>query len=93
VDPNIQGSPATVVFAASPRELFVYYQAGVLATTTDGGRFWRELQAPKFKGGAFLNFISADYGWIQDGGSIYATTDGGKHWQRLKQKHNRPPVP
>lgn len=93
VDPNIQGSPATVVFAASARDLFVYYQAGVLATTTDGGRSWRELQAPKFKGGAFLNFVSADYGWIQDGGSIYATTDGGKHWQRLKQKHNRPPVP
>lgn len=93
VNPKIEGSPATIVSAASPHDLFVYYQAGVLARSTDGGRSWRELQAPRFRGGAFLDFISADYGWIQDGGSIYATTDGGKHWQRMKQKHNRPPVP
>jgi photosystem II stability/assembly factor-like uncharacterized protein len=79
--------------APNSQDLFIYFQGGVMARSTDGGRTWQELPAPRFDGGASINFVNAHYGWIQDGGSLYSTTDGGEHWRRMKQIGNKPPTP
>jgi photosystem II stability/assembly factor-like uncharacterized protein len=88
-----EGRVAALMSAASPEDLFVYFRGGVMAKSTDGGRSWQKLPAPQFNGGAAIDFISARYGWIQDGGSLYATPDGGQHWHRMKQIGNQPPTP
>jgi photosystem II stability/assembly factor-like uncharacterized protein len=93
VSQRVQGSLAALMSAASPEDLFVYFQGGVMAKSTDAGRSWRQLAAPQFKGGTAINFTNANYGWIQDGGSLYATSDGGEDWHRMKQIGNKPPTP
>jgi photosystem II stability/assembly factor-like uncharacterized protein len=93
VSQRVQGYLASPMSAASPEDLFVYFQGGVMAKSTDAGRSWRQLAAPQFKGGAAINFTNAHYGWIQDGGSLYATSDDGQHWHRMKQIGNQPPTP
>jgi photosystem II stability/assembly factor-like uncharacterized protein len=93
VSPKVEGSLAALMSAAGPKDLFVYFQGGVMAKSTDGGSSWQQLPAPQFKGGAWIHFITAKYGWIQDGGSLYATTDGGERWHRMKQIDNVPPTP
>lgn len=91
VSPRVQGSPAALVSAASPDDLFAYFRGGVLERSSDGGHTWHQLPAPRFRGGAAINFINSRYGWIQDGGSLYATSDAGQRWHRMKQKNNHPP--
>jgi photosystem II stability/assembly factor-like uncharacterized protein len=93
VSQRVQGSLAAQISAASPKNLFFYFQGSVMARSTNGGLSWHQLPAPKFEGGAEINFVTANYGWIQDGGSLYATTDGGTHWHRMKQLSNKPPTP
>jgi photosystem II stability/assembly factor-like uncharacterized protein len=93
VSQRVQGSLAAQMSAPSPQDLFIYFQGSVMARSTDGGRSWRQLRAPEFEGGAEINFINANYGWIQNGGSLYSTTDGGEHWHRMKQIGNKPPTP
>jgi photosystem II stability/assembly factor-like uncharacterized protein len=93
VSQSVQGSLAAQMSAPNSQDLFIYFQGGVMARSTDGGRSWQQLPAPKFDGGAYIDFVNAQYGWIQDGGSLYSTTDGGEHWRRMKQIGNKPPTP
>ncbi len=93
VSPRVEGALAAEISASNADNLFAYFRGGVMAKSTNGGRTWQQMPAPRFKGGAAIQFITADYGWIQDGGSLYATKDGGKHWHRMKQVDNQPPTP
>lgn len=47
-------------------------------TTTDGGRSWQELEAPKDPQSVCFN--DAGQGWLGAAGKLYQTHDGGARW-------------
>jgi photosystem II stability/assembly factor-like uncharacterized protein len=51
---------------------------GVVLTTTDGGRSWRQVGAPVNP--QSICFSNARSGWLGAGGRLYASADGGRSW-------------
>lgn len=68
--------------APNPRNLFVFL-SGTLYTSRNAGSTWSRLAEPKLSGFATLDFVSADYGWIQTNHRFDYTTDGGRHWKPI----------
>jgi hypothetical protein len=55
--------------------------AGVVLTTSDGGRSWRLLPAP---GNAqSICFSGRQVGWLGAGGRLYRSTEGGRRWVQV----------
>jgi hypothetical protein len=54
--------------------------AGVVLTTSDGGRSWRVLTAPA--GAQTICFSDPQDGWLGAAGLLYRSTDGGRTWMR-----------
>lgn len=51
---------------------------GEVLVTTDGGRSWRVLPAPK--DAQSVCFDNAEIGWLGAGGRLFHSTDGGRTW-------------
>jgi photosystem II stability/assembly factor-like uncharacterized protein len=59
------------------------FDVGLLFSTVDGGKTWRELPIPN---GGELRFYSRKVGWLVGGGSdqnLYVTRDGGETWKEV----------
>lgn len=64
---------------------WVVGRQGYLATTTDGGRSWRQVSRDLFadEGGPYLPlFVDVAHGWLIGGSVNLHTADGGKTWRR-----------
>lgn len=65
------------------------YAIGVVAASTDGGRWWRDSTLPGCAVTFGLSFTSPAIGYAllstrwPDGGTLDVTDDGARHWQRV----------
>jgi len=55
--------------------------AGVILTTSDGGRSWRVLPAPA--DAQTVCFTDPQAGWLGADGRLYRTADGGRSWAQV----------
>jgi hypothetical protein len=55
--------------------------AGVVLTTSDGGRSWRLLPAPE--NAQSVCFSGRQVGWLGAGGRLYRSADGGQRWVQV----------
>ncbi len=61
---------------------------GLLLGSTDGGRSWRELSAPRNAQSVCVD--ATGHGWLGAGGELYRSADGGRTWS-LAAAGSRPP--
>lgn len=58
-------------------------ERGIVVLSDDGGRSWRQADAPTSVTLTAVRFVDADHGWaVGHGGVVLASEDGGKTWVR-----------
>jgi photosystem II stability/assembly factor-like uncharacterized protein len=66
--------------APNASDLFAYSPTGVLYTSTDGGSDWSSIPQPGVRDVVQMQFVNADYGWLNSGDGLEYTRDGGRNW-------------
>jgi photosystem II stability/assembly factor-like uncharacterized protein len=79
---DLGGYVAVAFSAPDARHLFALVGAN-LYRSSDGGRSWTRLPAPKLATAGPLDFASDTYGWTMTGQHLYATNNGGRTWKQV----------